>query len=187
MRLRFRQLKWDGITLPQVFVCSMVSVMAGLLINKSDLLIQTSWMDASSLEAIKSQLTGSKELFVYILKERVSLVLALFLLSTTYLGNMFTYLHVIWFGACSGMFLTIVMLRYGLKGILILFSGIFPHYFIYVPAMILTISLMREKRIPDRKFFGQLFVVLLVVIIGCILECYVNPYILVKTIKNLRL
>lgn len=187
MKYRLNQLKWNQLNLLQVYVLSFAVSMIYLMFRKSELLIQTSWMDSASLESLKNQLGGGRQLFFFVLRERAALIIGLFVLATTYLGNLVAHLNVIWFGTCSGMFLTIVILRYGLRGILLLIAGMFPHYLIYIPAMVLTLSLVREKRVVNRKYCLQLLVILLVVITGCVLECYVNPYVLAKMLKNFRL
>jgi len=185
MRVRLKQIKWQPLSLSQIYVLSLVAVMLFLLIRKGELLIQTSFLSEASLNTIKEELTrGNKKLFLYILKERAAIILALFVLSTTYLGGMFVYLNVIWYGAVSGLLLTIALLRYGMKGILLIAGGALPHYLIYVPAVILALRLSREKRTVNSKFCIQLFVLLAVIVAGCLLECYVNPFFVVKILKN---
>ncbi len=184
MRLQLKQINWKQISLWNLYVLSLVITMIFLLTRKSELLVQTSLFDEASLEAIKERLTGGNALFLFVLKERAAMILALFLMATTWLGSMFVYMNVLWHGACSGLFLTIVLLRYGVKGVLLLMAGVFPHYLIYVPAMILTLQLTREKRVVNSKYCLQLIVILLVVITGCVLECYVNPQVVAKILKK---
>ena len=93
-------------------------------------------------------------------------------------------MNVLWYGISSGLFLAIVLMRYGVKGLLLLVAGMFPHYLIYVPALILVFHLSREKRTVSSKYILQLLVISSVVIIGCILECYVNPEIVEKILKK---
>lgn len=184
MKNKLREFRWNKIGLSNLYVISLVMVALFLLIKYSDLLLQTSLFDKASLVALKEQSMADKPLLFMILKNRIAIVTALFLMSTTSLGTAYVYMNVLWFGACSGLFLAIVLLRYGLRGILLLLAGIFPHYLIYVPVIILTLRLTRERRTVNGKFCAQLMVILFVVITGCLLECYVNPEIIAKLLKN---
>ena len=158
-------------------------VMIILLIQGDSFLQKTDLFDKATLNALKGQMKSERTLLFVILRERTALILSLFLFSTTSLAAMYVYMTVVWFGACSGLFLAVVLLRYGIKGILLLITGIFPHYLIYVPAVILVFRLTKEKRLVNSKFYMQLIVILFVVIIGCLLECYVNPNIVSKMLK----
>ncbi len=184
MRLPLKQMKWKQIALSNIYVVSLVITMVILLMKKNDLLIQTSLFSETSLREVREHLAGDTTVFFYILKERLSIVFALFLLATTSLGSIYVHMNVMWYGISSGLFLTIVLMRYGVKGILLLIAGMFPHYLIYVPAVALTLHLTKDKRIVNSKFLGQLFVITVVVIIGCVLECYVNPEVVAKLLKN---
>ncbi len=179
-----KQIKWKQMSLSNWFVLSLVITVIFLLSRKNELLIQTSLFDEATLEQIREAAMDRKALLFWALKERVVIILALFLMATTSLGNLFVHMNVCWYGISSGLFLTVVLLRYGIKGILLLMAGMFPHYLIYVPALILTLQLSKEKRTVNGKYCGQLFVIIFVVIIGCFLECYVNPKVVAKILKN---
>lgn len=184
MKFSLKRLNLRGISLSNIYVLSMVITMIWLLMRKNDVLIQTSLFSAASLQEVQDWLGSGQPIFGFVLKERLIVIWSMFLLATTALGNMYVYLNVLWYGTSSGMFLAVVLMRYGIKGLLLLVSGMFPHYLIYVPAVILTMMLTKEKRTVNSKYFGQLFVITVVVIIGCILECYVNPVVVEKILKT---
>ena len=154
------------------------------MMRKGEVLIQTSLFSEASLKELQGQLTGDAAGILFILKERLAIIYSMFLLATTSLGNIYVHLSVLWYGISSGLFLTIVLMRYGIRGILLLIAGMFPHYLIYVPAIILTLHISKDKRTINSKFVGQLLVITVVVIIGCILECYVNPAVVAKILKK---
>ena len=155
-----------------------------LLMRKNTVLIQTSIFSENTLKEIQVLLSGEAPTFLFLLQQRLAIILSLFILSTTTLGNLYVYMNVLWYGISSGLFLAIVLMRYGVKGLLLLVAGMFPHYLIYVPALILVFHLSREKRTVNSKYILQLLVISSVVMIGCILECYVNPEVVAKILKK---
>ena len=184
MKLQLKKINLEKISLWNLYVVSMVVTMIFLFAKKRELLMQTSLFDEDSLKSLRDQITAGSTSFLFVLKERITIIIALFLLSTTDFGRWFVYANVLWYGAGTGLFFTIALLRYGIKGILLLVAGMFPHYLIYVPALILTLHVSEEKRTINRKLCVQLLVIIIVVITGCILECYVNPQVLTKVITK---
>ena len=138
---------------------------------------------------------------VYLLQKRVGAILLLAILSSTYLGFACIYTYIGWLGAAAGIFLTGAGIRYGTKGILLFLGGMLPHQLILVPCGIIFICWCysmcaalyypghcsepiygSKKQFIIRKIMQfQIFVG--VVIIGCLVECYVNPYIYTKILK----
>ena len=177
-------LKREKIALSNIYVVSLVITMVFILIRKHEVLMQTSLFSEASLEEIKMRISGNPPQFFFIIQMRLAIIISLFIIATTALGNLFVHMNVLWYGISSGLLLAVVLMRYGIKGILLLIVGVFPHYLIYVPAIILTLHLAKEKRVVNNKYIGQLLVISFVVIIGCILECYVNPDIVAKILKK---
>lgn len=184
MKIQFKKINLQKISLWNLYVVSMVVTMIFLFAQKKELLLQTSLFDEDSLKSIRDQITAGNALFYFVMKERITIIIALFLLATTDFGRWFVYGNVLWYGAGTGLLFTVALLRYGVKGILLLVAGMFPHYLIYVPALILTLHVSEEKRGINKKLFVQMLVILIVVITGCILECYVNPKVITKVITK---
>lgn len=166
-----------------LFIISIAVAAIPVLTSGSGLLLQTEVLDENLLHMMKYQSEDSKMLFLYVLKERSLVIPALFLLSTTYLGAIAAYGAIIWYGTGIGMVLGIAMLRYGFRGILLVLVAGIPQYLLYIPAFIITLRLCLEQRQPSKKFFEQLFILELVVIIGCALESYVNLMLIEKFIN----
>lgn len=174
----------------------MAGLFAGILLinfGKSILLKNTGLLDEYTLYHMKYMTVDSSALFYYVLRNRISRVLILALLSTTYLG-MVVYIGAgFWYGMCAGAFLGAAVIRYGLKGILLVLTGIFPHYLIYVPAVLAL--LLWCKRIHrtiyfDREshfvtgFLVQLTGILLAIIVGAVLESFINPHLMIGLLKK---
>ena len=130
--------------------------------------------------------------------------LILAVLSTTWLGLAATWTCAAWLGISFGMLVMASVLRYGLKGILLILVGVFPQILVYFPVALLLLQWSYEfctaMYFPSRASRGafgsgepleknqmirrkvvQFLFLLIVVIIGCILESYVNP----KLVSNL--
>ena len=184
MKLSLKHLRLEKVSLSNIYVISLVVTMVLLLMRKNVVLIQTSLFNEASLKEIQVRLNRESPTFLFVLQQRLIIIFSLFVLSTTALGNLYVYMNVLWYGISSGLFLSVVLMRYGVKGLLLLVAGMFPHYLIYVPALILVFHLSREKRTVNSKYILQLLIVSSVVIIGCILECYVNPEVVAKILKK---
>lgn len=184
MKLSLKKYDLKQISLSNLYIVSFVVTMLFLLTQKNEILKNTTVFSEASLKELKLRLCGAQQGIVFLILQRVKIIVILFLLSTTSLGNVYVYFNVLWFGISSGLLCTIVLMRYGLKGILLLTAGMFPHYLIYVPAIVLTMQLSREKRMPNGRFAAQFLVIIFVVICGCFLEAYINPDIVAKILKK---
>lgn len=166
-----------------LFAASAIIVMFVMLFQKSELLLHSEVFDENALSLIKYQAGNNRSLFLYVLKERIWVIPFLFLCSTTYLATAAVYGVIIRYGAGVGAVLGMGMLRYGVRGLLLVLAAGFPQYLLYVPVMMIALQLSRQQRTPDRKFFTQLFILEAVVIMGCFLESYVNLMLVEKIIK----
>lgn len=182
------------------FFCA--GLLAGIFImniGKSILLEGTGLFDQDTLYRMKYMTIDSNALFSYIFRKRIGRILFVSVLSTTYLGLIAYYGLTFWYGMSAGAFLTALTLRYGIKGILLALVSMVPHYLVYIPALLILFSwceaLYRgiyvrgggELDMGDRKFLlkkaGQLLGILVAVSAGCLLEGYVNPYLLLGFLK----
>lgn len=157
-------------------------------------------LSTASLSRMKYLEVDSAAFLSFVLKERLGMALLLCLFATTCIGTIILSFYIFGMGALTGMFLSIASIRYGLKGVMLVLAGAFPHYLLLVPACIMLLNwcyricirLYDPKR--DLEYFGtagqyrvqsalQLFIILLIVIIGCFLESYVNPILLSQFLK----
>ncbi len=167
-----------------------VGVFAGMVVmnlGKSALLENTGLLDEYTLYQMKYMTVDSSALFYYVLGQRMKSLLILAVLSTTYLGIFVCGGITFWYGVCAGAFLAASVLRYGIKGILLVVVGLFPHYVIYVPAMILMLLwcmriygkiYLDKSEISISRALIQLLGILLVFSVGCVLEGFLNPFFL---------
>ncbi len=178
-----------------------VGLFAGfMMINmgKSILLEGTGLFDEDTLYQMKYMTVDSNALFYYILRKRIVRILLLAVAATTYLGLVVCMGTAFWYGMSSGVFLTALAMRYGVKGILLAVLFVFPQYLIYVPVALGLLSwcesifrgiyiLKGDRGEWDRGLVarkaGQLLAICAAAAVGCLLEGYVNPLLLMGFLK----
>ena len=167
----------------------------GVLISENGIVSQAS---VSRLRYIE---IDSGRFFRYVLKHRMGEGALLLLLSTTGLGIISVYVCIIWQGVLAGMTITTAIIRYGIRGMLLILGGMFPHQLLFVPAEIMLLGWCYEncsrghfsgkydlpyyqnrKQQYIRQAIGLLWIIA-VIIIGCILESYVNPILISDLVK----
>ncbi|MCM1102122.1 MAG: hypothetical protein NC079_08980 [Clostridium sp.] len=185
-----------------------VGLIAGILmmnLGKDILLENTGLLDEDTLRYMSSAATDGSVLFAFVLRKRMLFVGAMALIATTYLGVAACVFAAGWYGLATGAFLAAGVLRYGVRGILLVSAATLPQYLLYGPA-IYALLLWCEKtcrmiygkkryrgagteaEFRDGSYlakrpavFGRIFsllVIFLVMVAGCALESYVNPAIL---------
>lgn len=182
-----------------VFFC--VGLFFGILvtnIGKSILLGDAGLFDEETLYHMKYMTVDSSALFCYVLRKRLGRMIALAVLSTTYLGLAACMGAAFWYGMSAGTFLAALAMRYGVKGILLALVSVFPQYLVYVPVMLAMLSWCESifrgiygrsggYEAPDKGFWlkkaGQLAAGLMAAAAGCLLEGYLNPYLLLGFLK----
>lgn len=140
-----------------------------------------------------------EELFLYILKSRLSTFFVLWLTGLTVLGTLASYGYLFWIGASLGITMTTAAMKMGLMGIVLCIACGLPHFILYVPAIYWMLKKICEMSgNQDRKFrqWGngkkQLFSYFAVGIFGLVLlfagaflESYVNPFFLKPFLKKI--
>lgn len=199
MRIGGRRVRTGKLPLLTIFLIGVVLGIITMNCGKSLLLENTGLLDEYALYHMKYMTVDSNALFFYVLKTRCKDVAILTIMSTTYLGLAVIGAMAFWYGASAGMFVSAVVMRYGMKGVLFALTGIFPQYIFYIPAAImlflwsericrsiyfkdsLSIEEAGSHLLPRRLM--QLVIIAIVVIIGCMLESYVNPFLLSQLLK----
>lgn len=143
----------------------------------------------------------SGRFFRYVLEHRMGEGAVLLLLSGTGFGVISIYACIVWQGILAGMTITAAVIRYGIKGLLLLLGCLFPHQLLLIPAQVMLLGWCYENCTRGRmagkyaspghrnirqqylkQAIGLLWIVM-VIFIGCILESYVNPILLSDLVK----
>lgn len=192
-------MKWDkdifsGRKLPLrfLFLCGFLAGILAVYLGKGTVIRNSSLLNEDVLYRMKYITVDSSALFGYIICKRCRNFLILIVMATTYLGLIFCGGVTAKYGFSVGLFLGTTIYLYGIKGILLGIVGIFPHYFLYVPAMIMLLRWCEEihrsiyfyhnitgqgkKSLPGKLI--KLLLILVILIFGCVLESFVNPVLL---------
>lgn len=167
----------------RIFVATFLVSVFGMLLWGREAVIYGTLLDVRSMTGLGTEASKTSDLLVYVLRERWWPVPLMFMMSTTYLGNVTRYLISAWYGMGMGVVLGALLLRYGVKGILLLLGASVPHYLFYVWAFVFSLKLLRERRVANRKFAVQLVILEVIVILGCVSETMIAPVLMKKIIK----
>lgn len=175
------------------FLIGFFAGIALLVLGRSWFLGAGDMMGAAKTHYIGYLDIHKNRLFLYVLRLRMRTVILMLLLSVSPLGRFVRYGFAAWYGLAFGMILTASYAVYGIKGLWLLCICLFPQILFYVPAFILLCGM--SKRIYEQSVSGygglggrQLLtgigVILLLGVIGCLMEGYVNSLIVMKLLKK---
>lgn len=186
------------------FYIFLTGFLMGILImnlGSSFFLNEEGIFSAVSLNRLKYMEVDSHVFFQYVLRQRMKLFLFLGLVSTTCFGVVAAYVCIAWQGLLIGMLITAAVIRFGIRGILLVLAGIFPQQLLLIPAAVMMLGWCYQNccflyypskcawpvyRNRKKQYLHQAAVLLwigAVVLIGCILECYVNPILVSDIVK----
>lgn len=141
-------------------------------------------LSPENLQTVKSMTLDKKEYLGCVCRLRMGTVFLLLLAGTTYLAPFVCGALTLWFGMGAGALLTTSLMRYGIKGAMLLPVGCFPHFLIYIPAFYMLLRWCEQLfgYIYLRKEPGsmggvliKLLLIFLAVAAGIYLESYVAP------------
>lgn len=165
------------------------------------------WIEEGSLLGtdmiirLKNSTLDGSMLFSYILKHRLFMVCMLALLATTMIGLPVVCGYICYMGLAAGCLLSVSVIRYGIRGLLLMMAGIMPQGIMLIPAYAalfvwaVGVNKMLYSKSPYRECYTryskqiylkrgiQIIGIIAVVIIGCLLESYVNPKMLYFVLK----
>lgn len=198
MRVRRLNLQFEKKKIGTLFTIGMIFGILIMNIGKGVLLGETGLFDEEILNRMKYMTVDSDALFCYVLRKRMLLFLWIAVLSTTYLGLAVRLGGTVLCGITFGMYLASLTVRYSVKGCFFAFVGCFPHGVCYILALLLlwrwneevNHMIYRNRAESDTtwkkeglKKLIQLSVIFGLIIVGCLLEGYINPGILKAYLK----
>lgn len=152
-----------------------------------------SLLGTDMISRLKNSTPDGGSLFGYIVRHRLFTVCMLGLLATTIIGLPVVCGYICYSGLAAGCLLSVAVIRYGIRGVLLMAAGILPQGLLLVPAytalFIWAVSVNRmlyskgPYKEPYMRYSKQTYIkkgvqiagIMAVVIIGCLLESYVNP------------
>lgn len=198
MRIRGRRAGQQNWALP--FLAGIFAGAAGVYLNRSSFLTENGFLSRMSLERIGRLDLNHTAFFLYVLGKRLKFLWLSAVLATTFAGIVTTYLLILWVGVCGGVIMCAAILRYGLKGFLLLAGGGMPQFLFYAPAFVMLAGWciqtclklyypvmdyteVHTKKWEKTELLGKLLLIHIVVIIGAFLESYVNPNLMSELLK----
>ena len=126
----------------------------------------------------------SQELLWHVGCNRLALFASLLALTVMVKGKIVHVLFVAWSGFAYGYFCVISISAFGAKGLLLCLVALFPQFLAYVPAYLGLVQLSERRRehVGCRKMAAVVFL-FVILIVGILLESYINPLILQKVLK----
>ena len=198
-------MKWDRsilqtgkLPLRFLFLTGFVTGLCAVYFARGILLEDAGMLDEDMLYRMKYMTVDSNALFCYVFRKRMEVLILLAVLSTTYLGYVACMGAAVWCGMSSGIFLATLTVRYGIKGIVLAIISMFPQYLFYIPAIIMMLGWGEDLyraiysrglniHVADKTFvvkkLGWLGVIAFLTFLGCVMEGYVNPGILIGYLK----
>lgn len=158
-------------------------------------------LGADMISRLKNSRPEGESLVGYILRHRLSAVCILGLVSTTIVGMPVLGAYICYTGLAAGCLLSVAVVRYGIRGLLFMAGVLFPQAVLLIPAYIglflWAADVNQMLYAPRTQLEGleryshhfylkkcvQMVGIAAVVIIGCLLESYVNPGIMHFVLK----
>lgn len=156
---------------------------------------------ADMMNRLKNSRPEGEGLIGYVVRHRLFTVCMLSFSATTLIGMPILCVYICYTGLAAGCLLSVAVIRYGVRGILFMAAVLFPQVLLLAPAYIgllfwaaglnRTLYAPRTQLEGYERFSRQFYVkkgiqiigIVAVVIMGCLLESYVNPRILHFVLK----
>lgn len=197
-RIRF-YIQTDKLPTLLLFGAGALLGILGVYVGRDFFLANSEILREDILYNLKYVNVDCKAFFYYVVKERVGHALILAVLSSTYLGIVLCAGTALGYGVSMGVFLATAVLRYGLKGVILVVVCAFPHYALYIP-MLFALLVWCERLCRgiyfQRNFHVEkgiailreadlmrLVIILGIILVGCFLESFLNPYLLSAYLK----
>lgn len=186
----------------RLFFLGIILGIVFVILNRSKLQTNIYLLNEEWILYMQTNQINEKSMFAYVLLKRLKELGMMVLLSTTIAGVVCLYGLVSLYGAGLGVLLAVSSFRYGVKGLMLVLAASFPQILVYLPVFLyifhLCYLLCIKLYFPHKDYWKtgssmKVFFVkniiyvsvsLAVVIIGILLESYVNPKIFFSFLKN---
>lgn len=155
------------------FFAGFLAGIAAVCLKPDALVLRPGFLDAQTLLRVRYLDVNRNALLLYSLRQRLGTAVFLILLAAAGFGGAGSCLLPAWGGLSAGAVLTALSVRYGVKGPLLFLGTVLPQQILLIPGFLMLLDWCMGKQ--EKK---KLLLSLAVVITGCILESYVNPFFL---------
>ncbi|MGN1266942.1 MAG: stage II sporulation protein M [Dorea sp.] len=165
----------------------MLGFLSGILyanIFAQEYIISRGIMNEYFLEQYSQIDINAEEYLWYITRVRITPLIFICALGCTRLKRIVVGVTVLWTGFSGGILITSSVMKMGIKGIIFCLMGVIPHFAFYIGAYIIILWYFLQY--PQGKWnVSKTIVCLLLILLGILLECYVNPVLMKMFIKTL--
>lgn len=120
----------------------------------------------------------------YVVRVRLMPVILLFALGCTKLRKGIVILFLLWTGFSCGMIMTSAIMKMGIKGIVLCLLALTPQFIFYTAGYVVLLWYLFLY--PEAKWnITKTICFLLLMALGIVLECYVNPVLMKIFLKTL--
>ncbi len=120
----------------------------------------------------------------YVARLRLIPILALGILSRARIRKEIAALFLMWTGFCAGLLFTSAVMKMGVKGIILCLIAFVPQFGFYIAAYFALLWYLYTY--PEVRWnLSKTVVCLLLVTVGILLECYVNPVLMQMFVSTL--
>ena len=198
MKIQWKRAERPNWALP--FFAGLLAGVFFVYLNTEAFLTENGFLSWMNLERMSRIELNENAFFLYVVGKRFGTIWLVAVLATTFAGIVTTYLFVLWIGVCGGVISTVAVMRYGMKGLLLLAGGMMPQFLFYVPAFLMLADWSMQTcmrlyypvvdyteihgtKTKNNGMFWRFVMLHGVVIIGIILESYVNPNLMTELLK----
>lgn len=165
------------------------NLLRGFYWNQIDIL------DSSYFNKIRTASIDYSVLFQYVMWKNFRIFLVFWIFAATAVGIPYMALSLWYAGFQAGFFTAVILMRYGIKGVLLLVGYTFPHYLVYIPVAMVCLgngyrlcrnmyyeAKINRKGRAERIMKQAIKIMFLAVILtaGSLLETYAGSFFLKK-------
>ena len=140
-----------------LFIAGFLAGLALIYVGQESLVGNADFLDSFSVGRMGVLDIDKPMLFFYSMKERFSPAILLIALTLAGVGSIAVSVYLIWAGFCAGTILSVLSIRYGIRGILIFTGGIFPQILLLAPAYLLLFRWCQgfQERMRTARYPGN--------------------------------
>lgn len=166
-------------------IAFVIGMLFAFFLGKNNVETEAEWLDSIMLY-LRYGTIYYNEFSLYVLQKRINTAFVLLLVCMTGYSVHILLAGIGVFGLICGYMITRYIIIKGIMGSVFFAISLFPHYICYLYGYFMLLEFMRKKNnkntcVNQCSQFGKAFewknmLPIAVVIIGLLMECYVNPF-----------
>lgn len=166
-------------------VCFIIGMTFAFCFGKNDMDAEAEWLESIMLY-LQYGTVYYNDLTFYVVKKRISIAFILFLVCLTSYAAYILLFGIGIFGFIIGYLVSKYIIWKGIIGSIFFGISLLPHYLCYIYGYLKLLDYMRKKNSEEKcinqrgqskhSYEWKKVIPIVVVIIGLLIECYVNPF-----------